>query len=41
MIQQESSGASLVAYAAIKYFSWIVIVVAILYFIARYILPML
>nr|MBO2508014.1 hypothetical protein [Bacillota bacterium] len=41
MIQRESAGQSLVAYAAIKYFSWVIIVVAILYFMARYVLPML
>lgn len=41
MIERESSGTSLVAYAAIKYFSWVIIVVAILYFMARYVLPML
>jgi hypothetical protein len=30
-----------VAYAAIKYFAWVVIVVAILYFLARWVLPLL
>ncbi|HEY8449550.1 MAG TPA: hypothetical protein VIL95_03635 [Bacillota bacterium] len=41
LIERESSGTSLVGYAAIKYFSWVIIVVAILYFLARYVLPML
>lgn len=41
MVEREASGNSLVAYAAIKYFSWVVIVVAILYFLARFVLPML
>ncbi|HEX6990011.1 MAG TPA: hypothetical protein VF282_11145 [Bacillota bacterium] len=41
MIERESSGTSLIAYAAIKYFSWVIIVIAILYFLARYVLPML
>ena len=41
MIERESSGTSLIAYAAIKYFSWVIIVIAILYFLARYVLPLL
>lgn len=38
---RESSSSNLVAYAAIKYFSYVIIVVAILYFLARWVLPLL
>lgn len=41
LLEREAQGSSLVAYAAIKYFAWVVIVVAILYFLARWVLPML
>lgn len=41
LLAREASGSSLVAYAAIKYFSFVVIVVAILYFLGRWVLPLL
>lgn len=41
MIAREASGTSLVGYAAIKYFSYVIIVIAVLYFLARYVLPLL
>lgn len=37
---RESRSSNLVAYAAIKYFSYVIIVVAILYFLARWVLPL-
>lgn len=41
ILAREAGGSSLVAYAAIKYFSFVVIVVAILYFLGRWVLPIL
>ena len=41
LLVREATGSALVAYVAIKYFSWVVIVVAILYFLARWVLPKL
>ncbi|MEX2356076.1 MAG: hypothetical protein WD535_03475 [Thermaerobacterales bacterium] len=41
LLERETGGSTLVAYAAIKYFSYVVITIAILYFMARWVLPML
>lgn len=41
ILARAEGGSPLVAYAAIKYFSFVIIVVAILYFLGRWVLPLL
>lgn len=41
ILVREGGGSSLVAYAAVKYFSYVIMVVAVLYFLGRWVLPIL